>query len=159
MKFLNVLCVFALVGGLLFSSCGDQAANAVDAVDKTASAVGDKVKDVIAKPKPKPVNNVSLGEARAWSKKWTDDITSTTLPLVQGFTLPAEDLKEVLHEGIAHARFYLGKIDSTGEYKLVVVGVDSSGNDMLDSTATPPQLVFDVSTPCPTTCGSFIPGD
>ncbi len=159
MKFLNVLGVLALVGGMLFSSCGDQAANAVDAVDKTASAVGDKVKDVIAKPKPKPVNNVPLGEARAWSKKWTDDITSTTMPLVQGFRMPAEDLREVLHEGITYARFYLGKIDSTGEYKLVVVGVDSNDNDLLDSLATPPQLVYDVSFPCPTACGSFIPGD
>ncbi len=159
MKFFNVLCLFTLVGGLLFSSCGDQAANAVDAVDKTVTAVGDKVNDVVKKPKPKPVNTVSLGEARAWSKKWTDDISATNMPLVQGFRLPAEDLREVLHEDITYARFYLGKIASTGEYKMVVVGVDSLGNDMLDSTATPPQLVYDVSFPCPTACGSFIPGD
>ena len=150
MRFFNVLLMCTLVGLFTLASCTD---------GTKAKAVTEKAVDMV-KPITEvitdPPNTVPLKEARGWAATWEKAFSSID---VQGWVLPADDLRDILDEKVDSARFYIGQIESTGEFKLVIVGVDRNGNDMLDSTATPPQLVYDLSTPCPTACGAFIPGD
>ena len=76
--------------------------------------------------------------------------------MVQGFTLPIIDLQQVVSAGADSARFYLGE-EPNGEYKLILVGVNSKGEDMINTDPkTPYDRIYDLSNPCPPACGSLV---
>lgn len=101
-------------------------------------------------------DTISVDTAFAWAKRWETLISSTNMPLIQGFTLPIIDLSQVVQAGADSARFYLGR-EVSGEYKLMLVGVNDKGQDMVnDSPTTPLYRVYDLSKPCPPDCGSTI---
>jgi len=52
-------------------------------------------------------------------------------------------------------RAYIG-VDGDGEYKLVIVGVDDSGNDILYSSSGD-SAIYDFTQPCPNTCDTDSP--
>ena len=107
-------------------------------------------------------DTVSLSEAADWTRAWRDstqDGISTSLWTdihFKGFEIPREDLAEVLDEpGMYKARIYLGiKQGADGAKdtaKVVLVGVDSLGNDMTSG------YILDYSHPCPPGCGDSNP--
>jgi len=57
-------------------------------------------------------------------------------------------LQEILtQDGCVGIRIYLGQ-DESGTSKLVIVGADSGGNDMIDG------VIGDFAYPCPSHCGN-----
>ncbi len=101
-------------------------------------------------------DTISLDTAVAWAKRWENTITSTSMANVQGYTLPIIDLQQVVNAGADSARFYLGQ-EYSGEYKLMLVGVNSKGEDMINKDPnTPLDRIYDLSNPCPPDCGDKI---
>ncbi len=62
---------------------------------------------------------------------------------VYAFSIPHQDIAGTIKSDSARA--YLGMEPTTGEYKLIFVGVDSTGKDDLSS-------IYDLTIPCPTAC-------
>ncbi|MEL6637828.1 MAG: hypothetical protein AAFW73_09715 [Bacteroidota bacterium] len=103
-----------------------------------------------------PQDTIPLDTASDWTKRWEQVFSSTSLPMVQGFTLPIIDLQQVVSAGADSARFYLGE-EPNGEYKLILVGVNSKGEDMINTDPkTPYDRIYDLSNPCPPDCGSLV---
>ena len=75
-------------------------------------------------------DTISIDTATKWYADWIDRIDTSSLQSkpIYGYVMPKVDLTEVLAEKAVSARFYLGLDGNT--YKLMLVGVDSSGNDM-----------------------------
>lgn len=66
---------------------------------------------------------------------------------LKGHFFGKEILQQILEQdGCMGIRMYYG-IDSDGEKALIIVGADANEDDMT-------QLVADISTPCPSRCGS-----
>ena len=114
-------------------------------------------------------NTITLQTAKRWTKRWRK---------MQGdynkhhdcraFNIPLDDLKEVIAEGAVTARAYLGvhkhKIEgeTVFEEKLIIVGVDANGKDMIlskDGEVLDPEGgdIYDLTSPCPETCDSDSP--
>jgi hypothetical protein len=116
--------------------------------------------------KPKKINKISLQKAQKWAKEWRDDEASYNKYFdCRAFTIPLVDLKEVIEEGAVSVRGYLGvkksKDKETGETifeeKLMFVGVDENGKDMISSSNGETLDdenggIFDATTPCPDSC-------
>lgn len=116
-------------------------------------------------------NKISLKTAQKWAKEWRDDEASYNKYFeCRAFTIPLIDLKEVLGEGATSARAYLGvkktKDKETGEYhfeeKLMFVGVDENGKDMIsskDGEVLDPENdgIYDATKPCPDLCDNSSP--
>lgn len=98
-------------------------------------------------------NAISVDEAKDWLCRWRDNQgTYNTHHRVKGFNIPINDLVHVQAEqGVDHVRAYLG-VTPDLEEKIVLVAVDSAGNDMIDESAG--QYIYDMITPCPPDCGS-----
>lgn len=74
---------------------------------------------------------------------------------VKAFLIPMIDFTEILAEGAVSVRAYLGNNEATGEKKLLLVGVDAEGNDMIDYAEG--MYVYDFTTPCPAMCDKNSP--
>jgi len=99
-------------------------------------------------------DTISLAKFMTWTNAWIQygqAYTATTL--TKYYTMPVIDLTEVLGETPAAARFHQGLDTSVTPNvpHLLLVGVDTSGNDMLNYSAG--QYVYDVTHPCPPKCG------
>ncbi len=146
-----------LVCGLLFIlACGPAENNPASVVKDEASKVLEAAGDFTGKTVIVAKDTISVDTAFAWAKRWESIITGANMPLIQGYTLPIIDLKQVIDAGADSARFYLGQ-EASGEYKLMLVGVNDLGQDMVNTNPkTPLDRVYDLSTPCPPDCGSLI---
>jgi len=103
-------------------------------------------------------NTISLKTAKFWAKTWrSKESTYNKYHECKAFNIPKIDLQEVLAEkGVASIRAYLG-VDKNGEEKLMIVGVNAQGKDMLtlakDGTlAVNGGDIFDFTRPCPSEC-------
>jgi hypothetical protein len=97
-----------------------------------------------------PNYQISIADASTETARWRQANPNS----LKGFVLHKEDLQGVLNEpGVEKARIYLA-LDSNNKEKIVLVGVDSSGNDILyPANPANNQGVYDFSTPCPDMCG------
>ena len=101
-------------------------------------------------------NVISVEAARDLVLAWREHYPEQP----KGFTVPLSDIEQLLEEdGVAEARVYLASdfAEASGEkfsnqVKIVLVGVDSAGNDMIDSEKE--QYIYDFTKPCPPKCGS-----
>lgn len=75
---------------------------------------------------------------------------------VKAFTIPMVDFTQIVAEGAVQLRAYLGE-SANGEKKLLFVGVDSNGDDMIDYDKN--QFVYDFTHPCPPMCRTGSPLD
>lgn len=119
----------------------------------------------------KKTNTISLKTAKKWAKEWRDDEASYNKYFeCRAFTIPLVDLKEVIGEGAVSARGYLGvkktKDKETGdiifEEKLMFVGVDADGKDMISSKNGEDLdddggRIYDATDPCPDLCDDSSP--
>ena len=88
---------------------------------------------------------IPLADAEAWAKSWQ---TNPPKPLAKAHLIPLDVLTELLAiPEVANVRAYMG-VDTTGQQKLMFVGVDGNGNDMTDtiysgtSPCTNPAIFF-----------------
>jgi hypothetical protein len=85
---------------------------------------------------------IPLADAEAWAKSWQ---TNPPKPLAKAHLIPLEVLTELLAiPEVVNVRAYMG-VDTTGEQKLMFVGVNGDGNDMTDT-------VYSGTQPCPACC-------
>lgn len=105
-------------------------------------------------PIPNTKDTISEYKFKKWTKAWIKDqkewIKNDT---IWSFSLPVVDLTEVLNENAVGSRFHLGLEKIKGkksEIKLILVGVDSLGVDMVDYNNG--HYYYDWSQPCPPRC-------
>lgn len=93
---------------------------------------------------------ITLDEAKEWASSWR---TTPPKDLAKGHWIPGEALSELLAtEGVVNVRAYMG-VDETGTQKLMFVGVDANGKDMIDDN----NLIYDTTKPCPPNCDPTSP--
>jgi len=91
-------------------------------------------------------NTIPLGQAQDWAAKWRSNPANT----VKAHLIPQADITQLYAKtDVVDIRAYLG-IDANGIQKLMLVGVDASGNDLIDSKTG--HYIYDFTTPCPTMC-------
>ena len=91
-------------------------------------------------------NTITLATAQAWAKNWRDKPEN----IVKAYLIPQADITQLMAEtNVQDVRAYCG-IDENGDYKLMLVGVDVNGNDLIDEAAG--AYVYDFTAPCPRTC-------
>lgn len=93
-----------------------------------------------------PENAICLEKAITWAQRWTSDPSNK----VKAHLIPLSDFTSIFVEvGVANVRAYIG-IDDEGCNKLMLVGVDEHGNDLIDEEIG--DFVYDFTKPCPDTC-------
>lgn len=93
---------------------------------------------------------ITLDVAKAWATSWR---TNPPKDLAKGHLIPGGALTELLAtEGVVDVRAYMG-VDETGTQKLMFVGVDSNGKDLIDDN----HLIYDNTEPCPKNCDPTSP--
>ena len=93
---------------------------------------------------------ITLDEAKEWAASWR---TTPPKDLAKGHWIPGEALSELLAtEGVVDVRAYMG-VDETGTQKLMFVGVDADGKDLIDDN----HLIYDNTEPCPKNCDPTSP--
>lgn len=96
-------------------------------------------------------NTIDLDLAQKWAANWRKENT------LKGFLIPKEDITQLLEDHpdkVANIRGYLG-IDEEGEPKLMIVGVDDDGCDLIN--AKEHHYIYDFTKPCPNTCDQKSP--
>jgi hypothetical protein len=90
---------------------------------------------------------IPLADAEAWAKSWQ---TNPPKPLAKAHLIPLDVLQDLLAiPEVANVRAYMG-VDTSGEQKLMFVGVNGNGDDMTDT-------IFSGTQPCPDTCDTNSP--
>lgn len=103
-----------------------------------------KTKDVTL-----PTDVLPKATAIQYATDWQADHT------VKGFVVPLNDFQKVIDEADADtARVYIG-LDGSGTEKLMIVGVDSAGSDLIDYDNG--LYIYDFTTPCPAMCDEDSP--
>jgi hypothetical protein len=91
-------------------------------------------------------NTITLAQAQQWAQNWRNNPDTAVI----AFLIPEVDLTQVIAEReTVNVRTYLG-IDDLGNSKLLIVGVDASGNDLIDDAKG--QYIYDMTTACQPLC-------
>ncbi|MCO6173923.1 hypothetical protein NHF50_02585 [Flavobacterium sp. NRK F10] len=101
-------------------------------------------------------NTISLETAQAWASRWKqEEGTYNQHNKLKAFLIPGIDIQQVMQEdGVVNVRAYLG-VDENQVERLMVVGVDAEGNDMISEENG--NYIYDFSEPCPNTCNQKAP--
>lgn len=101
-------------------------------------------------------NTITLETAQAWANRWKqEEGTYNKHNKLKAFLVPGIDFQQVMQEeGVVNVRAYLGVDDNQVE-RLMIVGVDAEGNDMISDTEG--YYIYDFSEPCPNTCNQKAP--
>lgn len=100
-------------------------------------------------------NTISLETAQAWAARWKEMQNSGNIPTITAFLIPGIDTTQALKPDEAvDIRGYMG-IDSTNTSRLIVVGVNSEGNDLIDESKG--YYIYDFTVPCPPSCNKRAP--
>ena len=96
-------------------------------------------------------NTITLATAQIWAAKWQADPAHK----IKAFLIPKEDISQLFeYEGVCDVRTYMG-VDETGIHKLIIVGVDIDGNDLINPARN--QFIYDFTRPCPEDCDTRSP--
>lgn len=88
---------------------------------------------------------ITLDEAQKWATSWRNNPPKD---LAKSHLIPGGALSELLAtEGVVNVRAYMG-VDTTGIQKLMFVGVDADGKDLIDDN----HFIYDKTQPCPAKC-------
>lgn len=107
-------------------------------------------------PSPQTTTTISQKQAEDWTRAWRVKMSTNGGFLsndpIKAFTIPHQDIAGVITADSARA--YLAIFDTLGTstYHLVMVGVDSNGQDDLSS-------IYDLTLPCPDACDVRSPLD
>lgn len=100
-------------------------------------------------------HHLDLQDAVDWTKKWRQDNPTS----LKAFLVAFSEVTDIMAEtNAASFRVYFG-LDDTGAEKLILVGVDGSGNDIINPVVDGHQIsgTYDFNTPCPPTCDPLSP--
>ena len=93
---------------------------------------------------------ITLDETKAWTTSWR---TNPPKDLAKGHLVPGGALRELLAiDGVVDVRAYMG-VDTKGTQKLMFVGVNANGEDLIDAN----HLIYDTTEPCPKNCDPTSP--
>ncbi len=93
---------------------------------------------------------ITLDEAKKWATSWR---TNPPKDLAKGHLIPGKALLELLStKNVVNIRAYMG-VDENGIQKLMFVGVNEDGNDLIDED----HLIYDHTNPCPKSCDPLSP--
>ena len=91
-------------------------------------------------------NVISLEKAQTWAREWRSNPENK----VKAHLIPQIDITELMaEEKVVNIRAYIG-VDENGENKLMLVGVDEEGNDLINEAEG--EYIYDFTKPCPNTC-------
>ena len=91
-------------------------------------------------------NVIPLETAQNWAARWRENPVN----VVKAFLIPHDDFTQLLAQGnVDDIRAYVG-IDDNGTHKLMLVGVDKDGSDLID--ADKQEYIYDFTQPCPNFC-------
>lgn len=123
--------------------------------------------------KKPPIAPIPLPEAEQYTANWRSFNSSTMLGenelsayLANAFTFDLADVSALMAEsGITQVRIYFGynspepsASSSATPMKVMLVGVDSEGNDIIYTTeASGNSGIYDFAIPCPTYCDASSP--
>lgn len=102
-------------------------------------------------------DTISQQKFTTWRQNWNMYGKSYTQgTLTRYFTMPLVDITEFDNNrssAVVASRFHLGmEINGTDSIPhLMLVGVNANGDDVIDFSND--QFIYDVTTPCPTSCG------
>ena len=96
-------------------------------------------------------NTITLAQAQTWAAKWQADPAHKT----KAFLIPKQDITQLFeYDGVCDVRTYMG-IDETGNQKLIIVGVDKDGNDLINDSRN--HFIYDFTVRCPDYCDTRSP--
>ena len=96
-------------------------------------------------------NVIPLETAQNWAARWRENPAN----VVKAFLIPHDDFTQLLAQGnVDDIRAYVG-IDDNGTHKLMLVGVDKDGSDLID--AEKQEYIYDFTKPCPNFCDTKSP--
>lgn len=118
--------------------------------------------DVNPPPPPPPADVISEATYNIWRGNWKNhgkSFIANEDSILRYFTMPTIDLEEFLDrpgngpDTVAAARFTLGmEISGTDSIPhIMLLGVNSNGDPLTNSTRF--QYIYDVTKPCPNSCG------
>ncbi|WP_396145722.1 hypothetical protein [Flavobacterium sp.] len=91
-------------------------------------------------------NTITLEQAQKWARNWRNNPNTKVI----AFLIPEVDLTQVMAEkNTVNIRTYLG-IDDQNNSKLMIVGVDSNGKDLIDDKNG--QYIYDMTSACQPDC-------
>ena len=100
-------------------------------------------------------NTISLETAQDWANRWKEVQNNNKTPQITAFLIPGIDVSQALKpEKAVDVRTYLG-IDETDIPRLIIVGVDKNGNDLIDEANG--YYIYDFTLPCPRYCNDSAP--
>lgn len=102
------------------------------------------------------LNTITLETAQEWAARWKRQQGKyNEYNQLKAFWIPGIDFTQVMEEtGVQDVRAYIG-IDENEVEKLMIVGVDEEGNDMIDEGKG--WYIYDFSEPCPNKCNTKEP--
>jgi len=102
------------------------------------------------------LNTITLETAQDWAARWKRQEGSYNKHAqLKAFWIPGIDFTQVMAEtGVENVRAYIG-VDENEVEKLMIVGVDEEGNDMIDDEKG--WYIYDFSEPCPNKCNMKAP--
>lgn len=99
-----------------------------------------------------PQNVLPLQEATDQAANWRELANNAFgTGYIKGFKLSMVNFTQIQDSGADSIRVYLG-VTNDGEKRLLMVGVDSNGDDMIDYDNG--QYVYNLTTACPPGCGT-----
>ncbi|MBR9921330.1 MAG: hypothetical protein GYB31_10865 [Bacteroidetes bacterium] len=142
----------SLLAILFLMACAPSGENAT--MEESNPASSEEVDMSADDPTPTYTDTISLKTANEWICNFKDymrggvDSAQWTAIQAIGFLIPEADVTQLVAEaGVENLRAYLGlRTDGPSDtLKLVFVGVDENGNDIL-------SLITDFTNPCPPAC-------
>lgn len=103
-----------------------------------------------------PRNTITLSQAQEWAKNWNiKKVQYLKDNDLKAFRIPAQVIADVTSpQQVQDIRTYFG-LDSEMNPHLMIVGVDSNGNDLIDPDNG--LNIYNFSHPCPSTCNQSTP--
>lgn len=100
---------------------------------------------------------VSMTTAATWTKAWRKKMTDGNWlqsNMKKGFLIPMVNFEKLKAQGATNIRAYMAldesETDQSKALKLVLVGVDANGNDMINEDQG--DFAYDFTVPCPPIC-------
>lgn len=92
-------------------------------------------------------NVIPLNEAQNWAKIYREKNPNSVI----AYLVPGIDFTQLLQEkDVVDIRAYVGIDPESGLQKLMLVGVDANGNDLINPENG--QFIYDFTRPCPNEC-------
>ncbi len=102
------------------------------------------------------LNTITLEQAQEWASNWNKNkVEYLQKNDLKAFTISQQVINDVTApEGVVDVRTYFG-LDANFNPHLMIVGVDSNGDDMIDYDNE--LFIYNFARPCPSMCNSAAP--